>query len=149
MARKRDVKIAIVGLGNVGTIFLKKLLEKKWNGVKVVCVAEKAQNTSGIKLAQEHGIKIYANPEELAFCNEEVDVIFDLTGTSDATKGLQDIIAKSKNSSIVIAPETVAFLVWNLIAHGEEFPEHKAKQNIAAALEIIKKLESKTYPREE
>ena len=37
----REVKIAIVGLGNVGSTFLRKLLEKKKQEIKVIAVAEK------------------------------------------------------------------------------------------------------------
>ena len=40
MANK-EVKIDIVGLGNVGSTFLRKLLEKKKQEIKVIAVAEK------------------------------------------------------------------------------------------------------------
>ncbi|MBI3753731.1 MAG: homoserine dehydrogenase [Deltaproteobacteria bacterium] len=128
MAKKKEVKTAIVGLGKVGSTFLKKLLEKERQGIKVICVAEQTQDTPGIKLAKDKGIKIYNSPEDLLSPGEELDIIFDLTGNPNARKALRSGLARTGNLHTVIAPEVVAYLVWDLIAQGEEFPESGAKR---------------------
>ncbi len=129
MVKKKEINIAIVGLGKVGSMFLKKLLEKERQGIKVIGVAEQTKDVPGIKLAKDKGIRIYGSPDELVSLGEEVDVIFDLTGNTDARKALRGGLARTGNQHTVIAPEVIAFLVWDLIAQGsEELPESGAKR---------------------
>ncbi|MBI5874555.1 MAG: hypothetical protein HZB81_01695 [Deltaproteobacteria bacterium] len=129
MAKKKEVKTAIVGLGKVGSTFLKKLLERERQGIKVIAVAEQTKDVPGMKLAKDKGIKIYGSPDELLSIGEELDVIFDLTGNADARKALRNSLARTGNQHTVIAPEVIAFLVWDLISQGsEEFPESGAKR---------------------
>jgi glyceraldehyde-3-phosphate dehydrogenase/erythrose-4-phosphate dehydrogenase len=139
----REVKIAIVGLGNVGSTFLRKLLEKKKQEIKVIAVAEKNSNTPGINLAKGEGIKVYSSHGDLLSLGEGLDIIFNLTGDASITKDLRDTLDRSGNHHTVIAPEAIAFLVWSLIAEGIEFPEHKAQRDIDATLKIIERLQMK------
>ena len=140
----REVKIAIVGLGNVGSTFLRKLLEKKKQEIKVIAVAEKNSNAPGINLAKDRGIKVYNSHGDLLSLGEGLDIIFNLTGGAGVTKDLSDTHDRGGNHHTVIAPEAIAFLVWSLIVEGIEFPEHKVQRDIDATLKIIERLQMKT-----
>ena len=48
--------IAIVGLGRVGSAFLKELLDQSNNGVEIIAVVECA-DTAGLALARARGIR--------------------------------------------------------------------------------------------
>ena len=124
MGKKKEVNIAIVGLGRIGGMFLKKLLEKERQGINIMGVVEQNEDAPGIELAKNKGIKIYDSLDKLLYLSQEVDVIFDLTGNIDARENLRGGLSRTKNQHTVIAPEVIAFLIWNLIAQGsEEFPE--------------------------
>ena len=128
MGKKKEIQIAIVGLGKIGSTFLKKLLEKERQGINIMGVVEQNEDAPGIELAKDKGIKIYDSLDKLLYLSQEVDVIFDLTGNIDARENLRGGLARARNQHTVIVPEVIAFLIWNLIAQGsEEFPESEAK----------------------
>ncbi|HLA51030.1 MAG TPA: Gfo/Idh/MocA family oxidoreductase, partial [Thermodesulfobacteriota bacterium] len=78
MGKKKEIQIAIVGLGKIGSTFLKKLLEKERQGITLMGVVEQNKDTPGIELAKDKGIKIYDSLDKLLYLSQEVDVIFDL-----------------------------------------------------------------------
>ena len=128
MVKKKEIQIAIVGLGKIGNTFFKKLLEKERHGIKLVGVVEQNHDTPGIELAKTKGIKIYDNLDKLLYLSQEVDVIFDLTGNIDARENIRGGLVRAGNRHTVIAPEMITFLVWNLITQGgEEFMESVIK----------------------
>lgn len=77
---KKEVKAAIVGLGRVGSIFLKKAMEKKDRGINIVAAAEKNENAPGIQIAKDNGIIVYGDGKKLVEIGDGLDIIFDLTG---------------------------------------------------------------------
>lgn len=105
--------IAIIGLNNVGTEFFKAMVNLKDKGVNVLGVSEKVF-TEGTKLAQELGIK-NLTIEELVDLGESVDVIFDLSSDRNIRKDLRKTLFSSQNQHTVIAPESVARLMYTMI----------------------------------
>lgn len=122
----KEVKIAIVGLGRVGSLFLQKLTEQNSSGVKLIAVVEARADAPGVKIAEEKKIKIYKEVQDIVRLGDAVDVVFDLTGSAEARRALRSGLAGSNNRHTVVAPEVVAFLIWGLIASGEAFPESHA-----------------------
>lgn len=122
----KEVKIAIVGLGRVGSLFLRKMTEQKISGVKLIAVVEARADAPGVKIAEDKKIKIYKEVQDIVRLGDAVDVIFDLTGSAEVRRALRSGLAGSNNRHTVVAPEVVAFLIWGLIASGEAFPESHA-----------------------
>lgn len=122
----KEVKIAIVGLGRVGSLFLQKLTEQNSSGVKLIAVVEARADAPGVKIAEDKKIKIYKEVQDIVRLGDAVDVVFDLTGSTEARRALRSGLAGSNNRHTVVAPEVLAFLIWGLIASGEAFPESHA-----------------------
>ncbi len=112
----RQVNVAIIGLGRVGSAMLKKFLEREKKGIKVVGVAEKVVVTEGVRLAKEKGIPVYADPLEIVKPGSKVDLIFELTSVSRIREELNQALIRSGNRDTLIVPDTFAHFVWNLIA---------------------------------
>ena len=119
----KKINIAIVGLGRVGNTFLEKLLENKGNGISIVAVAELDASSPGVDLARRHGLTIYKDAVSIIAMGDKVDVIFELTGDHSAKRDLRMAMVQSSNSHTMIAPEIMAFLIWDLIAAGRELPD--------------------------
>jgi len=118
----KDVKIAIAGLGRVGSKFLQKLTDRRSSGVKIIGVAEANPDAPGVKFAETKEIKVYRDIQDIVKLGDAVDVIFDLTGSIEVRKALRSGLAESNNRHTVVAPEVIAFLIWDIMAAGEAFP---------------------------
>ena len=112
--------IALVGLGRIGSAFLRGVSNKQNQGVNLLYAAESA-DTPGKAQAIAAGIRI-ATLEEIAAAGTKVDIIFDLTGNPAVRKQLREQLAAHKNQHTVVAPESVARLIWSLIGN-EALPE--------------------------
>jgi predicted dinucleotide-utilizing enzyme len=124
---RSNINIAIVGLGRVGSIFLKKLLEIGREDISIVAVAEKDSDSPMLKLAMERGIKV-CDDHQIANMGKEVDIIFDMTGDSKSRRSMRMKMLKSGNIYTVIAPEIMAFLIWALIGEEGALPDvHSTK----------------------
>ena len=110
-------KIAIVGLGRVGSVFLEALLSKANKGLEIVAVAEKS-DTPGCRLARANGIEVL-DVDGLIGKSSGVDIIFDLTGVSAVRQELREKLLKSTNRHTVIATESIARMIWIFIADTE------------------------------
>jgi glyceraldehyde-3-phosphate dehydrogenase/erythrose-4-phosphate dehydrogenase len=119
---KKELKVALVGLGRVGSKFLKKLMDRGGRGIKVVAAAEKSEDALGYKLAKDNGITVYSDGMEIIKMGKDVDIIFDLTGERFAKMDLRAELARSGNTHTVIAPEVLSWFIWNIITGGAEFP---------------------------
>ncbi|MDO8707079.1 hypothetical protein [Pseudomonas sp.] len=122
----KEVRIAIAGLGRVGSKFLQKLTDRIGSGVKIIAVVEANPDAPGVKIAEAGGIRVYRDVQDIVNLGDAVDVIFDLTGSIEVRKALRSGLAESNNRHTVVAPEVVAFLIWDLIAAGEAFPASHA-----------------------
>ncbi|QKO22777.1 homoserine dehydrogenase [Rhodoferax sp. BAB1] len=107
-------RIAIIGLGRIGSAFLSQMLQKRSQGIELVCAAE-AADTPGRQLAAKSGIAIKSLDDIVALGNR-IDVIFDLTGLPDVRRELRDKLVASKNAHTVIASETIVRVIWALIS---------------------------------
>ena len=112
--------IALVGLGRIGSAFLREISNKQNRGVNLLYASELA-DTPGKAQAIAAGIRI-ATLEEIAAAGAKVDIIFDLTGNPAVRKQMREQLAAHKNQHTVIAPESVARLIWSLIS-SEALPE--------------------------
>ncbi|MEZ5741441.1 MAG: NAD(P)-binding domain-containing protein [Burkholderiaceae bacterium] len=109
-------RIAIIGLGRIGSAFLRQLLERMNDGIELVCVAESAE-TAGRQLAQKAGIKICTLDGVVAM-GPRIHVIFELTGLPEVRRELREKLVNSKNDETVIASESIARVIWALISDG-------------------------------
>lgn len=107
-------RIAIIGLGRIGSAFLSQMLQKRSQGIELVCAAE-AADTPGRQLAVKSGIAIKSLDDIVALGNG-IDVIFDLTGLPGVRRELRDKLVAAKNAHTVIASETIVRVIWALIS---------------------------------
>lgn len=122
----KEVRIAIAGLGRVGSKFLQKLTDRIGSGVKIIGVVEANPEAPGVKIAEDREITVYRDVQDIVKLGDAVDVIFDLTGSIEVRKALRSGLAESNNRHTVVAPEVVAFLIWDIMAAGEAFPTSHA-----------------------
>lgn len=118
-----NINIAIVGLGRVGSIFLGKLLEHQSNSLSIVAAIELNTDAPGLAIAHKYGVPVYKDSQKLMDMMDELDIIFDLTGDQGSKRELRMSMIKSSNKQTFIAPEIVAFFIWDLIAAGKELPQ--------------------------
>jgi predicted dinucleotide-utilizing enzyme len=119
-AGAKSMNIAIVGLGRVGGEFLKEILKRGKSDLVVRCVAE-LSDTPGKEAAIAAGIEVLKLDEVVAL-GDEVDIIFDTSGNATVREQLRGFLWKSTNEHTVIAPETIARLIWSLLSD-ETLPE--------------------------
>jgi predicted dinucleotide-utilizing enzyme len=117
--------IAIVGLGRVGSIFLEELLSRPNKDIEVVAVAENGE-TSGKILAKTRGIEVL-NIDALIAKGDGIDILFDLTGVPAVRRELREKLMASDNHHTIIATETIARLIWSLLANDVALPAVHAK----------------------
>jgi predicted dinucleotide-utilizing enzyme len=107
-------RIAIIGLGRIGSAFLKQMLLKRSQGIYLVCAAESA-DTPGRQLAAQSGIAL-KSLDDIVGLGKDVDVIFELTGLPDVRRELRDKLVAAKNTHTVIASESIVRVIWALIS---------------------------------
>ena len=117
--------IAIVGLGRVGSVFLAELLRHPNKDIEVVAVAENG-DTSGKILAKTQGIAVL-DTDALIAMGEKMDILFDLTGVPDVRRDLRKKLLATDNRHTIIATETIAKLIWSLIASDVALPSVHGK----------------------
>ena len=113
-------RIAIIGLGRIGSAFLMQMLKKRNLGLQIVCVAESGA-TPGRAMAQEAGLKVCTLDDVVAL-GDGLDVIFELTGMPQVRRELRDKLVASQNKQTVIASESIVRVIWTLISD-EALPE--------------------------
>jgi predicted dinucleotide-utilizing enzyme len=109
------IRLAIVGLGTVGAEFLAEILKHRDKGIEVVCVAETAE-TAGKAFARDANIAV-VNLDDIVARAEQVDVVFDLTGSRSVRRFLREQLGATRNQHTVVVPETVSHLVWSLMTN--------------------------------
>lgn len=120
----QNQNIAIIGLNTVGTEFFRAMIDLKNKGVNVLGVSEKVF-TEGAQLAQDMGVK-NLSIEQIVDLGEDVDVIFDLSSDRDIRKDLRKTLFSSKNQHTVIAPESIARLMYTMIGN-EPLPKSETE----------------------
>lgn len=107
-------RIAIIGLGRIGSAFLKQMLLKRSQGIQLICAAE-AADTPGRQLAAQSGIAL-KSLDEIVALGKGVDVVFELTGLPEVRRELRDKLVESRNTHTVIASESIVRVIWALIS---------------------------------
>jgi predicted dinucleotide-utilizing enzyme len=103
-------KIAIIGLGRIGSAFLRNMLDRRERGVTLVGVAESG-DTPGRKLALDAGLRVLSLDQIIAL-GSGVDILFDLTGIPAVRREIREKLMAQGNHHTVIASETIARLIW-------------------------------------
>lgn len=116
--------IAVVGLGRVGTVFLKQILLAKTKGIEVGYVVERNE-TEGKVAAAQAGIQL-VDIDSLIAAGDEVDIIFDLTGSTETRRELREKLAASNNRYTTIATEAIAHMIWKMMG-GKDLPDVHGK----------------------
>ncbi len=117
----RTVKVAIAGLGKVGSVFLDALLSSESDSIKVVAVAEPREELESVKKAKEMGAGYFRDARNmLEALGDEIDILFDLTGNAIVRTELHEILSGQGNRHTIIAPERIAYLIWALITEGNK-----------------------------
>ena len=112
--------VAIVGLGRVGAAFLDEMLCLTGKGIKVAYGVERDE-TDGKAQASAAGVRM-VTLDELVGIGDQVDVIFDLTGNPGVRQALREKLAASGNRHTVIAPETIARMIWSVMSSEKALP---------------------------
>jgi len=115
------VKVALLGLGEVGEKFAEHFLAKiQEEGVNVEIVAVAHRNLeSPVAMGFIHSqVPVFKDAMEVVSLGAKVDIIFDLTGDPELRKKLRAALQANHNQHTVIAPEIVAHLLWNFFGEG-------------------------------
>ncbi len=107
-------RIAIIGLGRIGSSFLQQMLKRHKRGVEVACVAE-TSDTPARQQAIQAGIAL-KTVDEIVALGRGIDVIFDLTGRTEVRRELRDKLVAAKNQHTVIASESIVRVIWALLS---------------------------------
>ena len=117
------INIAIVGLGRVGTTFLKKLFDYRERGISIIAVTELNPDSPGLEFAAQKGIPVVASKDDITAMGEKADVIFNLTGDPSIERTMRLAQVKGGNHNTVVGSTVMASLLWKLISE-EALPKH-------------------------
>jgi homoserine dehydrogenase len=116
------VKVALLGLGEVGEKFaehfLEKIQEERVN-VEIVAVAHRDLESPVALGFTQSKVPVFQNALDVVSMGAKVDIIFDLTGDPELRRKLRTGLQETHNQHTVIAPEVVAHLLWNFFGEGE------------------------------
>jgi predicted dinucleotide-utilizing enzyme len=107
-------RIAIIGLGRIGSAFLREMLTPNGKGIELVCAAEQ-HDTPGRQAAIQAGIPI-KTVDEIVALGKEIDIVFELTGIPTLRRELREKMAHTHNLHTVIASESILRVIWSLIS---------------------------------
>ena len=106
------IKVALVGLGRIGSLFLGQIINRK-SSIEIVLVVE-PNDTPGKLMAEEEGIPV-STIDDIIARGEEIDLVFDLTGRSEVRQQLRTAYQKANNRHTIIVPDIVASFIYNLL----------------------------------
>ncbi len=109
------IRVALLGLGNVGENFAEHFLEQIQEGqrpIEIVAVAHHHMDSPVALGFAQSGVPVYEDATEVIKMGENVDIIFDLTGSAEVRQNLRKGMMDSGNKHTVIAPEVFANLLW-------------------------------------
>ena len=109
------IRVALLGLGDIGQEFAEHFLEIIQEGgkpVEIVAVAHDQLDSPVVLGFQQNGVAVYENAADIVGMGDAIDIIFDLTGNADTRQALRKGMMDSNNNHTVIAPEIMAQLLW-------------------------------------
>lgn len=116
------VKVALLGLGEVGEKFAEHFLEKiqeEHVNVEIVAVAHRNLESPVALGFSQNKVPVFQNALDVVNMGAKVDIIFDLTGDPDLRRKLRTGLQETHNQHTVIAPEVIAHLLWNFFGEGD------------------------------
>lgn len=122
------IKVALLGLGEIGQEFAENFLEIIQEGgkpVEIVAVAHDDLESPVVLGFQQSGVTVYTNAVDVVGMGDSVDIIFDLTGNAETRQALRKGMMDSNNNHTVIAPEIMAQLLWMFFGTDMELPQSK------------------------
>lgn len=109
------IKIALLGLGEVGQDFAEAFLEmiqEAGKPIEIAAIAHRHLDSAVALGFQQSGVPAFEDAAGIIDMGEKVDIIFDLTGDADTRTALRKGLQASNNKHTIIAPEMVAKLLW-------------------------------------
>ena len=118
------IKVALLGLGEVGQVFAEELLEKIQENNKPIEIVAVAEGDIGGEVAADgifmRLVRDHDDAPEVVELGEAVDIIFDLTGDRLIRHALRERLQATGNRHTVLAPEVVATLLWHFFGQSTE-----------------------------
>ena len=111
----KKIKVALLGMGEVGQAFAEQLLERiQISGipVEIAAVAHHHLDSPVVLGFQQNKVAVFKDAMDVLEMDEEIDIIFDLTGNPSITQSLRIRLIEKKNRHTFIAPEVMAQLLW-------------------------------------
>jgi homoserine dehydrogenase len=108
------IKVALVGLGEVGELFAETLLEQsqlKNAPVKIVAVADRHLDSPVALGFAQSNIPVFEDAMDVVDLGDKVDIIFNLTENPSVDVSMNLRLMKNKNRHTVIVPVVVARLL--------------------------------------
>ena len=122
------IKVALLGLGEIGQEFAENFLEIIQEGgkpVEIVAVAHDDLESPVALGFKQSGVTVYSNAVDVVGMGDSVDIIFDLTGNAETRQALRKGMMESNNNHTVIAPEIMAQLLWMFFDADMVLPQNK------------------------
>jgi homoserine dehydrogenase len=121
---QNKIRVALLGLGNIGQAFAEHFLEKiQQHGAPVEIVAVTDHHThSPVALGfAQNGVPVYQDALDVLRHGNQVDIVFDLTGNSRIRQELRLKLLETRNSHTVVATEQFVNLLWCFFDEPMEF----------------------------
>ena len=112
---KNNIRIALLGLGEVGQTFAEHFLEKiQEHGapVEIVAIGDRDTESPFALGFSQNGVPVFKNPLDVVQLGDKVDIIFDMTHDPRLRQELRLKLLEAKNKHTVIATEVFARLLW-------------------------------------
>ena len=112
---KNNIRIAILGLGEVGQTFAEHFLEKiQEHGapVEIVAIGDRDTKSPFALGFSQNGVPVFKDPLDVVKLGDKVDIIFDMTHDPQLRQALRTKLLDAKNKHTVIATEVFARLLW-------------------------------------
>ncbi len=123
------IKVALLGLGEVGQVFAEELLEKIQEDnkpIEIVAVAHRDTASPVVLGFKQNGVQVFQDALEVIELGEAIDIIFDLTGDRLMRHALRERLQATGNRHTVLAPEVVATLLWHFFDQSTELVSGQA-----------------------
>jgi len=111
----KNIKIALLGLGEVGQEFAQAFLEmiqEAGKPIEIAAIAHRHLDSAVALGFQQSGVPAFENAQGIIDMGDKIDIIFDLTGDAETRSELRAGLQTSNNRHTIIAPEMIAKLLW-------------------------------------
>ena len=113
-----SINVAVLGLGRIGQQFaagLSKHIDQGGKPIKIVAVAERDPDSLAAEMFADENVPVYAKASDVVEMADQIDIIFDLTGSPEVRQTLRAKLHDAGNRDTIIVPEIFAHFVWSLL----------------------------------